>query len=72
MASVLRGLWVHHTALGNHVAAEDLAEQLLMQAERTKGSALIFEAKKTMACTLCWQGEVTSARALLEQAIRRA
>jgi adenylate cyclase len=66
---VLRGLWVFHEARAELQVAQELAEQLLVLAQRLQDSVHLIEAHRALGNTLFWQGEFAPARGHLEQGI---
>jgi TOMM system kinase/cyclase fusion protein len=66
---VLRGLWVFHEARAEMQVARELAEQLLVLAQRLQDPVHLIEAYRALGNTLFWLGEFAPARAHLEQAI---
>ena len=66
---VLRGLWVFHEARAELQVARELAEQLLVLAQRLQDPVYLIEAYLALGCTLYWLGEFAPARVYLEQAM---
>jgi predicted ATPase/class 3 adenylate cyclase len=66
---VLFGLWVFHTVRAEHETARELARHLLSLAQSLQDSALLLEAHHALGQTLFFLGELTPARAHLEQVI---
>ena len=66
---VLRGLWVFHEARAELQVAHELAEQLLVLAQRLQDPVYLIEAYRALGNTLFWLGEFAPARVYLEQAI---
>ena len=66
---VLRGLWVFHEARVELQVAHELAEQLLVLAQRLQDPVYLIEAYRALGNTLFWLGEFAPARVYLEQAI---
>jgi adenylate cyclase len=66
---VLRGLWVFHEARAELRVARELAEQLLVLAQRLQDPMHLIEAYRALGNTLFWLGEFAPARVYLEQAI---
>src|SRR4029453_4942946 len=66
---VLRGLWVFHEARAELQVAQELAEQLLVLAQRLQEPVYLIEAYRALGNTLVWLGEFAPARGHLEQAI---
>jgi predicted ATPase len=66
---VLRGLWVFHEARAELQVARELAEQLLVLAQRHRDPVQLIEAHRALGNTLFWLGEFAPARGHLEQAI---
>ncbi len=66
---VLRGLWVFHEARAELQVAHELAEQLLVLAQRLQDPVYLIEAYLALGNTLFWLGEFAPARGHLEQAI---
>src|SRR5262249_14774560 len=67
--AVLRRLWVLHEARAEMQVARELAEQLLVLAQRLQDSVHLIEAYRSLGNTLFWLGEFAPARRYLEQAI---
>jgi predicted ATPase len=66
---VLWGLWMYYFVRAELRAAYDLGEQCLGLAQRLQTPAFRLEAHRTLGTTLFFQGELSSARAHLEQSI---
>src|SRR5206468_11349233 len=66
---VLYGLWVFHYTRAELHTAQELGEQLLALAESGHDAALLMEAYHVLGNTLHRLGELTAARAHLEQGI---
>jgi TOMM system kinase/cyclase fusion protein len=66
---VLWGLWLFYEVGGEVQTARELAEQLLRLAQRQQDPAPLLSAYRAMGQTVYWQGELTQARAYLEQGI---
>jgi len=66
---VLRGLWVFHEARAELQMARELAEQLLVLAQRLQDPVYLIEAHRALGNTLFWLGEFGPAWGHLEQAI---
>jgi predicted ATPase len=66
---VLRGLWVFHEARAELQVARELAEQLLVLAQRLQDPVHLIEAYRALGNTLFWLGEFAPARGYLEQGI---
>jgi predicted ATPase len=66
---VLRGLWVFHEARAELQGARELAEQLLVLAQRLQDPVHLMEAHRALGNSLFWLGEFAPARGHLEQAI---
>ena len=66
---VLRGLWRFYNTGGQLQTARELGEQLLTLAQRFQAPALLLEAHHALGQTLFCLGELTPARAHLEQSI---
>jgi predicted ATPase len=66
---VLWGLWTLYLTRGDCHIARDLGEQLLRLARNTQDPALLLEAHVAFGMTLVSFGELTAARAHLEQGI---
>src|SRR5207249_3049131 len=64
---VLRGLFIFYLNRGELQTAQELGEQLLTLAQRQQVPALLLEAHFALGATLFWLGEVSLARAHLEQ-----
>jgi class 3 adenylate cyclase/predicted ATPase len=64
---VLRGLWVFHEARTELQVARELAEQLLVLAQRLQDPVHLIEAHRALGNTLFWLGEFAPARIHLEQ-----
>jgi predicted ATPase len=64
---VLRGLWVFHEARAELQVARELAEQLLVLAQRLQDPVYLIEAYRALGSTLFWLGEFAPARVYLEQ-----
>jgi len=67
--SVLWGLWWFYEVRGEVQTARELAEQLFSLAQRSPDPALLLQAHRAMGQTLFWLGELTPARAHLEQVV---
>ena len=65
---VLRGLWVFHEARAELQVARELAEQLLVLAQRLQ-DPVSYRGHRALGNTLFWLGEFAPARVYLEQAI---
>jgi predicted ATPase/DNA-binding winged helix-turn-helix (wHTH) protein len=65
----LYGIWVFHYTRAELHTAQELAEQLLTLAEKSQDAALRMEAHHALGNTLHRRGELTTARAHLEQGI---
>jgi class 3 adenylate cyclase/predicted ATPase len=66
---VLFGLRTFHHVGGEFLAARELGEQLLDLAQKEQDPALLVEAYRALGSTLCHLGELSAARAHLEQGI---
>jgi predicted ATPase len=66
---VLRGLWAFYLVRGELQTAHELMEQLLRVAEHMQEPALLIEGHWAVGDTLLWYGELTPARAHLEQGV---
>jgi class 3 adenylate cyclase/predicted ATPase len=66
---VLSGLRLFYHARADFEPARELGEQLLSLAQRLDDPTLIVRAHRMLGDTLFWQGELTSARTHMEQAI---
>jgi predicted ATPase len=66
---VLWGLWRFYCVRGEHQTARELAEQCLNLAQRVQDPALLLVAHHAVGGTACFLGEVTLARAHLEQGL---
>jgi class 3 adenylate cyclase/predicted ATPase len=64
---VLYGLFRFHMVRAELQTTRELAEQLFSLAQRIQDSALLLEAHRVMGQTMFWLGEMTPARAHLEQ-----
>jgi len=67
--AVLRGPWIFYSTRGEHQAARELAEQLLMHAQHHHDAALLVEAHRTVGGALFHLGELASARSHLEEGV---
>lgn len=67
--AALRGIWARHLIRGEYRTARPLAEQLLQLAQQADDSVLLGSACFGMGVTMCWQGELTSAREYCERAL---
>jgi predicted ATPase len=67
--SVLWGIWWVYENRAALQTARELAEQLLTVAQRQHEAALLLQAHRAMGQTMYWFGELTQARAHLEQGI---
>jgi class 3 adenylate cyclase/predicted ATPase len=67
--SVLWGLWVFYEVRAELQAARELGEQLLSLAQSAQDPALLLEAHSVLGDTLLWPGELSLARAHLEQGL---
>jgi class 3 adenylate cyclase/predicted ATPase len=67
--SVLWGLWVFYEVRAELQAARELGEQLLSLAQSAQDPALLLEAHCVLGDTLLWPGELSLARAHLEQGL---
>jgi len=65
----LAGLWVFHLVRAELDTARELAEQLLLLAERRRDASLFPHSHHAMGATLHYQGELASARAHLDRAV---
>jgi len=59
---VLWGLWIFYLARAGYQAAQELAAQLLILAQRVHTPALLLEAHLARGVTCFWSGELPSAR----------
>ena len=66
---VLFGLWVVHLVRGEFQTAQELGEQIMSVAQEEEDPALLRWAHQALGMNGFWVGELTSARAHLEQAI---
>jgi predicted ATPase len=66
---VLYGLWVFYELRAELRAAQELGEQLLSLAQSAQDPALLLVAHFALADTLLWPGQLSRARAHLEQSI---
>jgi predicted ATPase len=66
---VLWGLWRFYFVRAEHQTARELAEQCLSLAQRVHDPALLLVAHHALGGTVCFQGELSSARAHLEQGL---
>jgi predicted ATPase len=66
---VFRGLWLFYLNRGELQMAWELGEQLLRLAQSAQDPMLLLEAHSAPGVTLFWLGELTLARAHLEQSI---
>ena len=66
---VLWGLWRFYLVRAEHRIARELAEQCLSLAQRVQDSALLLVAHHALGITVYFLGEVTLARAHLEQGL---
>jgi predicted ATPase len=66
---VLWGLWRFYFVRAEHRAARELAEQCLSLAQRVYDPALLLVAHHALGGSICFQGELSSARAHLEQGL---
>jgi len=64
---VLHGLWRFYMVRAELQTTRELAEQLFTLAQRAEDPALLLEANRMMGQTMYWLGELTPARAHLEQ-----
>jgi predicted ATPase len=69
LAQVFYGLWLFYLARAELQTARELGEQLLGLAQRAHDSAPFLEAHYALGATLTYLGELTAARAHLEQGI---
>jgi predicted ATPase len=67
LVAVLRGLGEFYRLRGELQTARELEEQCLSLAQRQQDPVLLLRAHGALAMTLLWLGELTSARAHLEQ-----
>src|SRR5262249_61867514 len=67
--AVLWGLWWFYEVRGEVQTAREMAEQLISLAQRSPDPALLLQAHRAMGQTLFWLGELTPARAHLEQVV---
>jgi class 3 adenylate cyclase/tetratricopeptide (TPR) repeat protein len=65
------GLWSHYTVLADHAQAEVLAERLSKLAPLAPPSVNTFSAMASRASTWFWQGDIGSARRLIESLLVR-
>ena len=65
----LRGLWQFSVVRAKLQTAHELGEQLLSLAHHIQDTALLAEAHRTLGEPLLWLGDLTRARAYLEQGI---
>lgn len=65
----LMGLRTYYLVRAELLTAHELAEQLLALAEQAQDPALLVQARRALGATKFYLGELTPARALLEQAI---
>src|SRR5262249_31910166 len=65
----LYGLWVFHYTRAELQKAQEIAEQLLRLAQRGSDTTLLMEASHVLGNTLHRRGELTAARAHLEQGL---
>jgi predicted ATPase len=66
---VLWGLWMYHFVRAELQEAYDLGQQCLSLAQRLQNPAFCLEGHRALGTTLFYQGELSSARANLEQGI---
>jgi len=66
---MLWGLWYFHNGRAEHQTAQELGEQLLSLAQHLQDSALLIVAHRALGNTFYHLGELTQARAHLEQGI---
>jgi len=66
---VLRGLWTFHTTRAELQTARELGEQLLSLAQSVQDTALLLDACCALGASLFRLGELTAARAYLEQGL---
>jgi len=66
---VLWGLWRFYFVRAEHRAARELAEQCLSLAQRVHDPALLLVAHHALGGSVCFQGELSSAQAHLEQGL---
>jgi len=66
---VLRGLSTFYTSRGELQTARELGEQMMRLAQNVQDPARLLEAHRLLGVTLFWLGELTAARAHLEQGI---
>src|SRR5207244_3563529 len=62
VAPVMWGLWLSHFIHAAHLRARELAEQLLVLAQRGRDDALLVVAYRALGGTLLWLGEFVPAR----------
>jgi predicted ATPase len=67
--TALGGLSNFHTSRGDHLGAQDLAQELLSLAERSGDPALLMLAHSAAGGNAFWRGELLSSRAHLEEAL---
>lgn len=63
------GLWTYYQLRAEYATARELGERLLSQAENAQDSGLLVEAHFALGTTLFFQGELSIARAHLEQVL---
>ncbi len=66
---VLFGLWMYYFVRADHRVSQELAEQLLVFAERRRERVPLMVAHRTLGTQLFHRGELTRARAHLERSI---
>ncbi|MBI3455716.1 MAG: AAA family ATPase [Candidatus Rokubacteria bacterium] len=66
---VLEGLWGYHYVRADLATARDLGDQLLSLAERHRDGTRLLRAHTALGCTTASQGEFTTSRAHLDQAL---
>ena len=66
---VLFGLWMYYFVRADHRVSQELADQLLVFAERRKERVPLMVAHRTLGTQLFHRGDLTRARAHLERAI---
>ena len=66
---VLRGLWVFHEARAELQVARELAEQLLVLAQRLQDPVQLIEVYRALGTAFFWLGEFAPAREYLERGI---
>jgi len=70
LSAALYGLWIFSLLRARYHTARELGEQLLTHARNAGDSGLLLVANFALGDTLFWMGELTTARAHLEEGIR--